>query len=429
MTGTTKPSGIPWIGEIPVDWETDEIRYKFKQVKSSNFRGDEDNLLSLSYGRIIQKDIESAFGLLPESFDTYNIIENGDIVLRLTDLQNDQKSLRVGFSEQCGIITSAYLALRLASEGHAKFFYYLIHAYDLQKVFYGMGAGVRQGLNWDELKRLSVLMPNIVEQQAIADFLDEECVKIDAIVADMEKQVEILKAYKKTVITETITKGLDKSVSLKDSGVAWIGAIPKHWQRSKVKYCVSIIGSGTTPDSGNFAYYDGDFNWIQSGDVYGVEKIIETEKTITKFAVQSTQALKFYTKNFLVVAMYGASVGNAAISTIDAYANQACCCIKPDKENDLRYMYYFFVLCKEPLLQKAIGGTQPNISQIIIKNESYLKVPLDEQQAIADYLDEKCAKIDAIINDKQAASDTMCEYKKSLIYEYVTGKKRVKEAQ
>jgi type I restriction enzyme S subunit len=179
MTGTTKPSGIPWIGEIPVDWETDEIRYKFKQVKSLNFRGDEDNLLSLSYGRIIQKDMESAFGLLPESFDTYNIIENGDIVLRLTDLQNDQKSLRVGFSEQRGIITSAYLTLRLAGEGHAKFFYYLIHAYDLQKVFYGMGAGVRQGLNWDELKRASVIFPDKTEQKEIADYLDAECDRVD----------------------------------------------------------------------------------------------------------------------------------------------------------------------------------------------------------------------------------------------------------
>ena len=147
-----KDSGIAWIGEIPEEWGINTVFQLFTQVKNKNSDLQEQNLLSLSYGKIKRKNIETTDGLLPESFDGYNIIAKNDIVLRLTDLQNDQKSLRVGLATERGIVTSAYLTIRNRSNFLATYLYYYLHAFDISKGFYGMGAGVRQGLNWDGIK-------------------------------------------------------------------------------------------------------------------------------------------------------------------------------------------------------------------------------------------------------------------------------------
>ena len=147
----TKDSGIEWIGSVPSHWRVHTLYQLVTQVKEKNSNLQEKNLLSLSYGRIKRKDIDSPDGLLPASFDGYNIIEDGDIVLRLTDLQNDHTSLRVGLAIERGIITSAYTTLRPMDTSNSKYLYYLLHACDLKKGFYGMGSGLRQGLNNSEV--------------------------------------------------------------------------------------------------------------------------------------------------------------------------------------------------------------------------------------------------------------------------------------
>lgn len=207
---------------------------------------------------------------------------------------------------------------------------------------------------------------------------------------------------------------------MKPSGIDWIGDIPNEWDITKVKYRTSQIGSGTTPDSGNPLYYeDGCFPWIQSGDLYNADYIRDTEKKITELAVADFNALTWYEKEFVVVAMYGASVGNIAISQISSYTNQACCVLKA-KDDDLRYLFYFLSAGKENMLQMAFGGTQPNISQAIIKNLPYLDVSHNEQQAIADFLDKECAQIDGIAADLEKQIELLQQYKKSLITETVT---------
>lgn len=200
-----KESGIDWVGKIPCHWNTHPIYYYFAQRWHKNSLGEENNLLSLSYGRIIRKDINTTDGLLPESFNTYNIIEKDDIVLRLTDLQNDKKSLRVGIAKERGIITSAYVTLKAVKDINAVYFYYLIHAYDLMKVLYNMGGGVRQGLNYDELSKLILIEPPIDEQDSIAAYLDEKCAEIDGCIVAKKEQISTLEAYKKSVIFEYVT--------------------------------------------------------------------------------------------------------------------------------------------------------------------------------------------------------------------------------
>ncbi len=200
-----KDSGIKWIGKIPEHWDVHPLYYYFGERKHKNVLGEEKNLLSISYGKIIRKNIDSKEGLLPENFDGYNIIEKDDIVMRLTDLQNDKRSLRTGLVKEHGIITSAYVTLKAKRDLSAVYFHYLLHCYDLLKVLYNMGNGVRQGLNFSELSRMMLIEPSIVEQKAIAVFLDEKCSEIDATIAEKQKQLETLEEYKKSLIFEYVT--------------------------------------------------------------------------------------------------------------------------------------------------------------------------------------------------------------------------------
>lgn len=200
-----KDSGIEWVGHIPANWIIHPIYTYFGERKNKNRFGTEDNLLSLSYGRVIRKDINTSDGLLPESFNTYNIVEAGDIIIRPTDLQNDKRSLRTGLVKEHGIITSAYIDLCPIKKVDSRYFHFLLHAYDVMKVFYNMGNGVRQGLNYSEFSRLMVFEPRYEEQVAIVDYLDHQCAEIDAIIAQKNEQLSTLEAYKKSLIYEYVT--------------------------------------------------------------------------------------------------------------------------------------------------------------------------------------------------------------------------------
>ena len=200
-----KDSGIPWIGKIPQQWNIEPIYLHFYQGKNKNNLGKEKNLLSLSYGKIIRKNINSVGGLLPSSYNTYNIVEAGDIIIRPTDLQNDKRSLRTGLVTEHGIITSAYLDLKPKTKNSSRYYHYLLHAYDIQKVFYNMGNGVRQGLNFSEFSKLKILVPNLKNQLAISDYLDNLNKNISKIILNKKSQLEKLNQYKQSIIYEYVT--------------------------------------------------------------------------------------------------------------------------------------------------------------------------------------------------------------------------------
>lgn len=200
-----KDSGIPWVGEIPAKWAVLPIYCVYGERKRKNVFGTEQNLLSLSYGKVIRKDINTNGGLLPSNYNGYNIIEKNDIIIRPTDLQNDRTSLRTGLVKEHGIITSAYIALKPKNRVSSKFYHYLLHSYDVKKVFYNMGNGVRQGLNYGEFAKLMVYYPPLDEQQEIADYLDNKCAEIEQIIADKKSQIETLDGYKKSLIYEYVT--------------------------------------------------------------------------------------------------------------------------------------------------------------------------------------------------------------------------------
>lgn len=200
-----KDSGIEWIGEIPRHWEVHPVYTYFGERKNKNKLGKESNLLSLSYGRIIRKDINTNNGLLPESFNTYNIVEAGDIIIRPTDLQNDKRSLRTGLVKEHGIITSAYIDLCPIKKLDSRYFHFLLHTYDVMKVFYNMGNGVRQGLNYSEFSHLMVFEPSYNEQITIANYLDDKIKEVDIIINQKQDQLSVLEQYKKSLIYEYVT--------------------------------------------------------------------------------------------------------------------------------------------------------------------------------------------------------------------------------
>lgn len=203
-----KDSGIPWLGQVPANWEVKKLTHTAVESGTKNAGMVEDNLLSLSYGQIIRKDIDSNEGLLPASFEGYQIVEKGDTVLRLTDLQNDQKSLRAGFVSERGIITSAYCAVRPTAVS-GRWLFNALRAADLLKVFYSMGGGVRQSLDFESIKRIEIPIPSREEQLAIDAYLIAEESRIRSTISSQERMIELLKERRSAVISQAVTGQID----------------------------------------------------------------------------------------------------------------------------------------------------------------------------------------------------------------------------
>ena len=200
-----KDSGVDWIGQVPEHWEVFPLFYLYKENKNKNIGNMNSNLLSLSYGNIIRKDIETTFGLLPENFENYQVVKSGDIILRLTDLQNDKRSLRTGLVNEEGIITSAYIGLRNTKKVSNEYMHYLLHSYDFKKVFYSMGSGLRQSLSFSDIRRIPLLLPPIEEQISIVDKLNAKQDEINKTKENIHRQIEKLKEYRKILIHEAVT--------------------------------------------------------------------------------------------------------------------------------------------------------------------------------------------------------------------------------
>ena len=419
-----KNSGIEWIGEIPDDLEVVYLSSIFEEHKRKNTELICNNLLSLSYGKIKRKDINTNDGLLPGSFEGYNIIDEGDIVLRLTDLQNDQKSLRTGIARETGIVTSAYVTIRCIPKiAFPEYMHYYLHSFDTAKGFYGMGDGVRQGLNYDGIKKIKILLPSVVVQQKIADYLDKKCAAVDRLIENQQKQIEKLKEYKQSVITEAVTKGLDPSVPMKDGGVEWIGEIPARWKTTRVKYACIF-----NPAINKY------FNKQESVGYIPMECVKNGYTENREISINEINSgLTCFADGDIIMAKVTPCFENGNIAIVNnlkngiGYGSSELFVFRPINICT-KFLFYFLrnSLFMEYAKATMTGtGGLKRVSPAFIKSLKFAYPWAEEQQQIADYLDKKCAKIDKLISVKQQKIDKLNEYKKSLIYEYVTGKKRV----
>ena len=413
--GQYKDSGIEWIGKIPEHWEVTKLNMLYTQ----------------RIEKVSDKDYPplsvTMKGILPQ-LENAAKTNNGDDrkLVRVGDFAINSRSDRrgsCGISAFDGSVSLINTILKPRSKMNPRYYNWLFHSSLFSDEFYKWGHGIVDDLwttRWQEMRNIAVPSPTLEVQQSIANYLDAKCGEIDSLIALQEQMIEKLKAYKQSVITEAVTKGLDPNAKLVPSGIDWIGEIPEAWSKDKVIRCFSKIGSGTTPKSTDDNLFQGDINWLQSGDINGGD-LFEASKHISNETLSSYSALSVYQAPFIIIAMYGASVGNISISHIDACVNQACCVMSGCK---LDFNYAFFALksAKPYLIYRAEGGGQPNISQDKIKTLWIPIPPLTEQQAIASYLDEKCADIDRLIGLKQRKIEKLKDYKKSVIYEAVTGK-------
>ena len=416
---TMKDSGLSWVGKIPSDWAAHPVYYYFGERKNKNIFGQEDNLLSLSYGRVIRKDINTNGGLLPESFNTYNIVEAGDIIIRPTDLQNDKKSLRTGLCLERGIITSAYIALRPIRRLNSGFFRYLLHAYDISKVFYNMGNGVRQGLNFSEFSRLTVFEPPIEIQDKITQYLDTATAEVDKTISDIQVQIDTLEQYKRSVITETVTKGLNPDAETKDSGIEWVGRIPAHWpihpvysyygerknknRLGKEDNLLSLsygrvirkdinTNDGLLPESFNT------YNIVEAGDIIIRPTDLQNDKRSLRTGLVKEHGI-----------------------ITSAYID-----LCPLKQVDSRYFHFLLHAYDVMKVFYNMGnGVRQGLNYSEFSRLMVFEPPYEEQVAMADYLETKVTEVDAIIEQKKEQMAVLDAYKRSLIFEYVTGKKEV----
>lgn len=387
------------------------LGYCASQVDSPNTGSREQNLLSLSYGNIIRKDITGSDGLLPESFETYNVVEPGDTVLRLTDLQNDQRSLRVGFVQERGIITSAYVTLRPQHDVDQRFFSYVLKSMDFRKDFYALGAGVRQSLKFDELKRVQIHLPAINKQRAITSFLDRETVRIDALIEKKKRLTELASE----LVGSKIESVLDKFASnCPRPSLAYVLAAP------------ITDGPHETPE------------FTESGVPFlSVDNIQESQINFsdTRF-ISNEENVRFSRKSKPrpgdVLLTKAASVGKVALVATDLEFNiwSPIAILRPNHE--ILSSEYLWWLFRSPRIQMqlqlyATSNTQQNISMRDLSSIR-LDVPsLDAQVQCVNQLNKVDAWSRSLMTKISKDTDLLKERRQALITGVVTGELEIPE--
>jgi type I restriction enzyme, S subunit len=413
-----KDSGVEWLGEVPGHWEVTTMYGSVVECNESNKGMLEDNLLSLSYGRIVQKDITSNDGLLPDSFETYQIVRPGNIVFRLTDLQNDKRSLRSAIVEEIGIITSAYLAVK-PIKACSSYMSYLFRAYDTTKVFYSMGGGLRQSMKFADLKRMPTLLPPYAEQTQIAAFLDRETAKIDDLVAQQRRLMELLKEKRQAVISHAVTQGLNPKAPMKPSGIEWLGDVPAHWEVKRLNLFADILrGKFSHRPRNDPAYYDGEYPFIQTGDVTGANRFIkEYRQTLNELGITVSRQ---FPRGTLVMTI-AANIGDVAILDFPAYFPDSIVGLIPNNKTCLMFLFYLISAMKQPLEKNATVSTQMNLNEEQIGSVIAACPPISEQEAIVFHLDGQTIQFDTLTAEAQRAIDLLQERRTALISAAVTG--------
>lgn len=377
-----------------------------------------ENILSLTKKGVIIRDLEAG-GKMPTTFNGYQVLYPDNLLMCLFDI--DVTPRCVGIIKDEGLSSPAYSQFVLNQLGYTPFFDYLLRYMDDEKCLLHLSKNLRNSLTEDDFGQIETILPSTQEQQSIATYLDQKCSEIDELITLQEEMITKLQSYKQSVITEAVTKGLDKNVPLKDSGIEWIGEIPEHWNTYQLKRCSKFI-NGYAFNSNHFNKDKG-IPVIRIGDILNEQ--ISFENIV--YVQENNELEKFIVhKNDILIAMSGATVGKIGVYNSDdkVYINQRVGIIRTTQYNYIKRMFSTNGFIDYINLSSA-GSAQPNISSDGILNFHIPVPPLNEQQTIANYLDQKCSEIDELISIKQQKIEKLKDYKKSLIFECVTGKRKV----
>ena len=417
-------TGIVWCPVIPSDWHIERVKDNFELAKDISTLAN-PTVLKLARSSICVKDVTTNEGQMAESYDNYNKVRIGDLLLNPMDLYS---GANCNVSEIEGVISPAYTNLRAKKKLIPKYFDYYFKVQYWTMAMFAHGKGVsfdnRWTINSDGIKNYEIPVPSYYEQERIVEEINKACEKVDALIANQEAQIEKLKQYKQSLITEVVTKGLDSDVPMKDSGVDWIGYLPESWDVLKLKYLTHISrGLFNHRPRNDPRLYDGIYPFIQTGDVARAKKYITTySQTLNEIGKSVSKEFPKGTMTMTIAA----NVGDVAILGFDAYFPDSVVGFTVKSGFNENYVYYLFQALKESFIRASIVSTQLNLN-IERSKEIEVSVTYDEkeQQAIANYLDEKCNVIEQLISIKQDKIENLNEYKRSLIYEYVTGKKEL----
>ena len=423
MARKMKDSGIEWIGEIPEGWEIVPVRSCFDEVRTKNTNGQEQNALQFKSGNIISKTNFNASmdDYVADTITNYTVVLPDTVMINGLNLNYDFKSLRVALVKEKGVITSAYLAIfpdrKKISPQYAT---YLFKGYETKMAFHNMGAGIRKTLGYKEFKNQPLLLPSEKEQNKISAYLDSKCSHIDIMLSKIRSSIEEYKKLKQAVITQAVTKGVRGEREMKDSGVEWIGEIPVNWTIQRFARVAEVKSNLVSPD--NYLEYP----QISPENIEKDSgKLLLPCRTVAEVGVISGNHL-FY-KGQILYSKIRPKLNKVCIAPFDGLCSADMYPI--ESKNDTRYIMY--CILSNGFLQQVSMITEnrvkmPKINQVEL-SKVLVAIPetIAEQKEIADYLDAKCAEIDKLIAKKEQLVKELESYKKSLIYEVVTGKREV----
>lgn len=409
-----KNSGIEWIGDVPINWNIRRNKYNFTLNKTLVGNAySTTQLLSLTKNGVKAISEEDQKGKVPTSFSTYQVVDENDIVMCLFDL--DVSAVFSGISHHNGMISPAYKCFKCNADMLPQYVDYYFRAVFVDRKYKRYSKNIRCSIGADEFMALPILVPPIAVQQSIANFLDKKCSEIDALASDIQSQIDTLEQYKKSMITESVTKGLDSNAKMKDSEIFYMAPYNASWRLTKIGYeCSKLWRSFKAEDTPLLCTNKG--------------KVAIRPPEMAGKMVSEDNAMQGIRKGD--IAIHGMDTWHGAIALSEHDGKITRVVHVCDSTQEKRFIVYY-------LQQLAFNGVYKLISNGVRGNTSdfrswdkvkdiYIALPdVEEQTKITDYLDTKCSEIDAVIADKKAQLETLAEYKKSLIYEYVTGKKEV----
>ena len=439
-----KSSGIDWLDKIPSHWNTIPLKYTVDNPDTDFIDGDwiespfitDSGVRYLTSGNVgvgVYKEQGQGF-ISHNTFDDLNCIEvkPGDLLIsRLNEpIARTCEVPELGYKIVTCVDNVIYRPKNNVFNKH--YMMYQLNSHD----FWFNASGLSSGATMKRISRLKlgnirIIVPPLIEQVAIAAYLDVVTGKIDELIAEKQKQVEDLRSYRTSLITETVTRGLNPNAPLRPSGIDWLGDIPEHWETTKLKYITSKIGSGVTPKGGSEVYSDEGILFIRSQNVYPNGLHLDDPKYISKQIDETMCNTRVYQGDILLN-ITGASIGRCCVYSLpeNANVNQHVCIIRPLPDT-INNMFLCYVINsnigQEQIAMYQTGGNREGLNFEQLKNFTIPLPSFSEQQAIAEFLDEKTEKIYTLINELEKQLEELAEYKKAVISEAVTGKVDVRD--
>ena len=422
MAREMKDSGVEWIGDIPNGWNI--TRNKFVMVKEKQICPIYKNqdVLSLTQKGVIVRDLDNPTGKMPTSFDGYQYIHKGNLLMCLFDI--DVTPRCIGLIKDDGITSPAYSQF-IVNHGFANYYYYYYLMLDFSKELLHLAKNLRYSLTEELLGFVPVPFPPLEEQKNISNFLDKKCSEIDNLTAEIEKQISLLEDYKKSIITGAVTKGLNPNVEFKDSGIEWIGKIPKHWEITKIKN-LGNARNGLTYSPSNLCDENSGTLVLRSSNIKN-GKLSFDDNVFVNCLIKNN--LKVKKGDILICSRNGSAklIGKSAL--IDRDLNSSFGAFMMIFRSKLNTRYIKYILESDVFKFNLSSYLTSTINQLTNQNFSNMKIVFcnseKEQKEIVDFLDKKCSEIDSLISDKKEQLEKLASYKQSMIYEYVTGKKEI----